>query len=86
VTEQATVWAKKVVRDEALSPEARIDTMYREAFAREPTAEERAAAVEFLATQAADYGVSFAGQPRHEATWADLAHALITTKEFIFVP
>jgi hypothetical protein len=86
VTEQATVWAKKILRDEALSPEVRIDTMYREAFARGPTAEERAAAVEFLATQAADYGVSFAGQPRHESTWADLAHALITTKEFIFVP
>jgi hypothetical protein len=86
VTEQAAVWAKKVLRDETLSPEARIDTMYREAFARGPTAEERAAAVEFLSTQAGNYGVSFAGQPRHESTWADLAHALITTKEFIFVP
>ena len=86
VTEQAAVWAKKVLRDETLSPEARIDTMYREAFARGPTAEERAAAVEFLAAQAAEYGVSFACQPRHESTWADLAHALITTKEFIFVP
>ena len=86
VTEQAAVWAKKVLRDETLSPEVRIDTMYREAFARGPTAEERAAAVEFLATQAAEYGVSFASQPRHESTWADLAHALITTKEFIFVP
>ena len=86
VTEQAAVWAKKVLRDQTLSPEARIDTMYREAFARGPTVAERAAAVEFLATQAADYGVSFAGQPRHESTWADLAHALITTKEFIFVP
>jgi hypothetical protein len=60
--------------------------MYREAFARGPTAEEGAAALEFLATQAAEYGVSFAEQPRHEAAWADLAHALITTKEFIFVP
>jgi hypothetical protein len=86
VKEQATLWATKTLRDGALSPEARIDGMYREAFARGPTAEERAAAIEFLATQAADYGVSFADQPRHEATWADLAHALINTKEFIFVP
>jgi len=86
VTEQAMLWAKKSLRDGSLPPEARIDMMYREAFARGPTTEERAAAVEFLATQAADYGVSFASQPRHEATWADLAHALITTKEFIFVP
>jgi len=86
VKEQAMLWAKKSLRDGSLPPEARIDTMYREAFARGPTAEERAAAQAFLATQAADYGVSFASQPQHEATWADLAHALITTKEFIFVP
>ena len=86
VTEQAMEWAKKTLRDESLAPEARIDTMYREAFGRGPTADERAAAVAFLATQAAHYGVSFAGQPRHVATWADLAHALINTKEFIFVP
>ena len=86
VTEQATLWAKQTLRDESLPPEDRIDRMYWEAFARGPTAEERVTAVEFLATQAAEYGVSFADQPRHEATWADLAHALITTKEFIFVP
>jgi 2-methylisocitrate lyase-like PEP mutase family enzyme len=43
-------------------------------------------AVGFLAAQAAENGISFADQPRHEPTWASLAHALITTKEFIFVP
>jgi mono/diheme cytochrome c family protein len=86
VTEQAAVWARKILRDESLSTEARIDSMYREAFARAATAEERLAAAEFLAAQAAQHGVSLTDQPRHEATWADLAHALITTKEFIFVP
>ena len=86
VKEQAVLWAKKTLRDESPPPEARIDRMYREAFARGPTAEERVAALEFLATQAAEYGVSLTGQPRHEATWVDLAHTLITTKEFIFVP
>ena len=86
VAEQAREWAGKKLRDESLAAEARIDTMYREAFARGPTAQERAAAIDFLTTQAAEYGVSFTGQPRHLATWADLAHALITTKEFIFVP
>jgi hypothetical protein len=60
--------------------------MYREAFARDPTAAERTVAVGFLAAQAAENGISFADQPRHEPTWASLAHALITTKEFIFVP
>ena len=86
VTEQATLWAKQALRDGSLPPAARIDNMYREAFARGPTAEERVAALAFLGTQAAQHGVSFADQPRHEAMWVDLAHALITTKEFIFVP
>ena len=86
VTEQAVLWARKTLRDELRAAEARIDGMYREAFARGPTAEEREAAVGFLLSQAAQHGVSFADQPRHEATWADLAHALINTKEFIFVP
>jgi len=86
VTEQAGLWAKQTLRDESLPPEVRIETMYREAFARVPTAEEQTAAIEFLATQAGQHGVTFAADPRHEATWADLAHALINTKEFIFVP
>ena len=86
VTEQAGLWAKKTLREESLTSEARIDTMYREAFARVPTAEERMAAVAFLAAQAGQHGVAFATEPRHEATWTDLAHVMITSKEFIFVP
>jgi hypothetical protein len=86
VKEQAVLWAKKTLADASRPTEARVEGMYREAFARGPTAEEWAAALAFLATQAAEYGVSFADQPKHEAAWADLAHALITTKEFIFVP
>jgi hypothetical protein len=60
--------------------------MYREAFARGPTVAERATALEFLAAQAAEHGVSFADEPRQEATWADFAHAVFNTKEFIFLP
>ena len=86
VAEQATLWARKALGDEALAPEQRIDAMYRAAFARTPTPEERKAATAFLDAQARVHGANFADQPRHEAAWADLAHALINTKEFIFVP
>ena len=86
VREQATLWARKALADAALSPEARIGRMYREAFARDPDPAELAAAGEFLAAQAALHGVSFAADPRHEATWADFAQALFNAKEFIFVP
>jgi cytochrome c553 len=86
VVEQATLWARKAVADEAVSTEQRIDRMYLEAFARPPSAGERAAAVGFLAAQARLHGGDLADQPRHEAAWADLAHALINAKEFVFVP
>ncbi|MFM8892998.1 MAG: DUF1553 domain-containing protein, partial [Planctomycetia bacterium] len=86
VKQQSDRWAARVIADASLAPERRIDRMYLEAFARRPTEEERAAAVGFLVAQAAAHGVTFAEQPRHEATWADLAHALVNTKEFIFVP
>lgn len=86
VIEQATLWAKKTLTDETLLPQQRIDRMYCEAFARPPTPDEQAAAVEFLAAQAARHGGNFATDPRYVAAWADLAHALINTKEFIFLP
>ena len=86
VVEQARLWAKQTLADDALSPEARIDRMYREAFVRSPAPEETAAALDFLTAQARAHGTDFAEQPLSEAAWADLAHALFNTKEFIFVP
>ena len=86
VIEQAGLWAKKILADEALTPESRVERMYLEAFSRPPQAEELAGAIEFLTQQARLHGVDFSSNPRCEAAWADLAHALINSKEFIFVP
>ncbi len=86
VREQAGVWARRLLAETSLSTEARIDQMYREAFTRPPTADEQAVALEFLASQAERHGADFGADPTNEAAWADLAHALFNTKEFIFVP
>lgn len=86
VTEQANWWAQQTLAETGLTPEQRVERMYRAAFARPPIVAERAAALEFLAAQAAHHGANFAEQPWHSATWADFAHALVNTKEFIFVP
>jgi hypothetical protein len=86
VGEQAAAWADRMLGDSSLSPTQRIDQMYRAAFARPPTADEQAAALTFLAEQAARHGGDFTVDPRHGPAWADLAHALINAKEFIFVP
>jgi hypothetical protein len=86
VAEQASLWAKTTLADSGLSPAQRIDLMYRAAFVRSATADEQAAAIKFLAEQATRHGGDFATDPQYEPAWADLAHALINTKEFIFVP
>ena len=54
--------------------------MYATAFGRAPTADELAAATEFVGEQSKEYG-----KPDHPKAWADLAHVLFNAKEFIFV-
>ena len=86
VAEQAKLWAKNTLADAAIAPRARIEGMYLAAFARRPAPDEAAAALEFLTAQTAAHGGDFLQDPRQEAAWADLAHALLNAKEFIFVP
>ena len=86
VTEQAQVWAKKLLADKSLATsENRISRMYLEAFSREPTSEETAAALEFLAEQAKEYGLAAARASSDNRVWADLAHVILNVKEFVFV-
>ncbi len=87
VAEQATQWARNTLADASLTTtDDRVEEMYREAFARNPDAQEHAAAIAFLEHQSSLHGESFAENPRQEAAWADLAHALFNAKEFIFLP
>ena len=59
--------------------------MYERAFARPPSGAELEAALAFLRGQAAARGAE-ADAPFEDArVWADLAHALFNSKEFIYV-
>jgi hypothetical protein len=86
VAEQSALWAKKILAEPSRSTDERLDQMYREAYARLPDEQERAAATAFLQAQTALHGGSFTDDPQQEAAWTDLAHALFNAKEFIFVP
>jgi hypothetical protein len=86
VAEQSALWAKQILAEPSRSTDERLDQMYRAAYARLPDEQERAAATAFLEAQTALHGGSFADDPRQEAAWTDLAHALFNAKEFIFVP
>jgi mono/diheme cytochrome c family protein len=71
--------AEKQVRESRSSH--RIDRLYREAFSRRPTADEAAAAREFVAEQAKLYGAA----EDDVRVWADLCHVLFNAKEFIYI-
>jgi hypothetical protein len=68
-------------RTAALEPSARIEALWLNAFCRPPTTEEQRQAQEFIAAQAGEY-------PAEDklSAWRDLAHVLINSKEFFFVP
>jgi hypothetical protein len=79
VVQQAGVWAKRFAN---CDPPQRVQQMYLSAFARPPTSEELADATAFLGEQRALY----APQPGvDERAWADFAHVLFNTKEFIYL-
>jgi hypothetical protein len=79
VAEQARAWSGRVLREVPAPANRRVERLYLEAFARPPTAEERAAAEGFLDTQLARAGGT------EIAAWADLGHALFNLKEFLFL-
>jgi len=81
VVEQSKKWAERIVA-QPMSIDSRVDEMYRAAFTRHPTDREKKVALDFLSlnpnsNEPHDIPVS---------RWADFAHALINTKEFIFLP
>ncbi|MEM7232128.1 MAG: DUF1553 domain-containing protein [Planctomycetota bacterium] len=74
VVEQANAWSSRA-RTASESTRGRIEWLYRSAFARGPTADVLSAAQEFLNSDRESLGEA----------WSDLAHALINTKEFLFL-
>jgi hypothetical protein len=81
VVEQAMKWAEKI-SVEPVSTESKVDQMYKLAFARLPSEGEKKIALDFLTESASTED----GGSIPVVTWADFAHSLINTKEFIFLP
>jgi hypothetical protein len=82
VAKQAEQWGRRVVAEEE-DPRRRIETMFVSAFARPAQENEIQEVMAFLEEQQARYGAGHAGDdPR---AWADLAHVLFNSTEFIFV-
>lgn len=80
VVELASQWAALAITKHT-GIESRIDWMYQTAFARQPTPQETAIAGEYIKAQLATDKTD----ENNRQLWADVAHALINTKEFIFL-
>ncbi|HTU26207.1 MAG TPA: PSD1 and planctomycete cytochrome C domain-containing protein [Pirellulales bacterium] len=83
VDEQAVEWARRALAVD-LAPPERITRLYEAAIGRPPGPGEFAAAIEFLQRQAAEMNRPDDWQ-RDERVWADLAHVMWNSKEFLFV-
>lgn len=83
VHEQAGVWARRALA-EATPPSspARVRFLFRAAFSREPTEQELNRCLETLRQSAETLGAE-ASTPLE--AWAELCHALLAVKEFLFV-
>ncbi|HYP12383.1 MAG TPA: DUF1553 domain-containing protein, partial [Bryobacteraceae bacterium] len=76
VAQQANKWASRETSRTA-TPEDRLRRMYETAFGRLPTGQEQAEILAFLRSQPS----------RPEAdVWADVAHVLFNSPEFVYVP
>ena len=78
--ELASFWGRRLAAEAEASDDARVESMWYAAFARAPREDERSAARAFLEAERA-----VAADPREDAAFAALAHALFSAKEFVFL-
>ena len=81
VAEQAKDFAKRAIQQRPEDPEARIRWLYETAFARLPLEHELSLMLEYTRRQSKEQ----ADGESDLTIWTDVAHALINTKEFIFL-
>ncbi|MBC7856481.1 MAG: DUF1553 domain-containing protein [Pirellulaceae bacterium] len=85
VSEQSKLWAKQILAESSVTSETRVRRMYLAAFAREPAENEIGSVLNFLDSQAREYGLPAEQARTDQRVWADLAHMLYNVKEFVFV-
>lgn len=81
VVELSRKWSERALQAHPESTRQRIEWMYLSGFARRPSEKELQTAENFLETQATARGTTL----NDFDLWADFAHALVNTKEFIFL-
>jgi hypothetical protein len=85
VQDQATYWAKQLVQQPEGTVQHRIRHLYEKAYSRPPSSNELQQSIAFLRRQAGAYGLEIESRLNTPRLWADLCHALLNAKEFIYL-
>ena len=83
--DQAKKWAERLVKDGSTDAAQRIDGMFVSAIGREPTDSERNAAIGFVDQLADDGRLDNQEMLVDRGTWAQLCHAMLNMKGFVYV-
>jgi hypothetical protein len=85
VTAQAEAFAQRLLEDDGLNDEARIDRAWQIAFARLPSNSERSDALEFVDQTSQSFESSESESSRQQKAWTSLAQSLFASAEFRYV-
>lgn len=85
VLAMAKHWSDRVLKDGALTPEARAKAMFATAMGRPPQDAELARVVKLASRSAELHGIAPGVLMTCAPVWQDVAHALFNLKEFIYV-
>ncbi len=85
VTAQADAFAQRLLDDDDLHDEARIDRAWQIAFARQPSDSERNEALAFVAQTSQSFESSESESTRQKKAWTGLAQSLFASAEFRYV-
>ncbi len=86
VIAMAKQWSERELKNQAQSPEQRVQRMFFAALARLPEAAEIARLVKLAHQSGELHGVDGGALLSCQAVWQDVAHAMFNLKEFIYVP
>lgn len=86
VLQQAGVWSQRLLTRSGDSVATRIDTMFRTAFGRSPTAEEQFRFEQTIRELSDLYQVPIDHVMSSADVWKDMAHALFNFNEMIYIP
>ena len=84
VIDQAAKWSKRLVTETHNASDC-VRVLYEQAFAREPTAEEMHATLEYVAELEHEHADAADDPTKQQLVWQDVAHAMFCFKEFIYV-